>query len=265
MQENNTRLIDEALSSESIKNTFRLGWEFITLNKQFTYISLAIAVGTHILSYVDESLGFFLMLFYGFYMIAVQIEVGKIVHNTQNIETFIDEVKAVDALKVVRIHAEQVIGAVIGWSLVYIGIMVLFIVMGFMAYALIGSMEEALAFTLIPATVLLLFVAYLQPLIQAKIALSTNLEEAMFSVFAIVKPEFRQRAFNKSYFKYVASLLFVLLAIPFALTTMQGLGLFSSVSILNEVLMVLLPIAVYVATVIMAVGYMMASRMVEKS
>jgi len=264
VQKNNTRLIDEALASEPIKNTFRLGWEFVTLNKKFTYISLAIAIGTQVLSYLDGTIGFFLMLFYGFYMIAVQIEVGRTIHATQNIKTFVEDVKAIDANSVIKGHMERVIGAVIGWSLVYTGIMVLFLIVGFVFYALLGSGQEAIALTVIPATVILLLVAYLQPLIQAKIALSTNLEGAMFAVFAIVKPELRLRAFQKSYFKYVASLLFVLLAIPFALTTIHGMGLFSSIGFLNEVLMVLLPIAVYVATIIMAVGYMMAARMVEE-
>lgn len=264
MQENNTRLIDEALGSEPIKNTFRLGWEFVTLNKKFTYISLAVAIGTHVLSSFNASLAFFLMLFYGFYMLAVQIEVGRVIHGTENIETFVAEVEAIDASKVVKGHIERVIGAVIGWSLVYTGIMVLFAVFTFMIYALIGNMNEAIALILIPAVALLLLVAYLQPLIQAKIALSANIEEAMFAVFSIVKPELRIRAFNKSYFRYVASLLFVLLAIPFALTTIHGLGFFSSVPVLNEVLIVLLPIAVYIATVIMAVGYMIAGRMVEE-
>jgi len=264
MQENNTRLIDEALSFEPIKNTFRLGWEFVTLNKKFTYISLAIAVGTHLLSYLDANIGFFLLLFYGFYMIAVQIEVGRLIHGTQNIETFVADVEAIDANKVIREHVERVIGAVIGWTLVYTGIMVLFAVAGFVIYALLGGAKEAIALTLIPAVAVFLLVAYMQPLIQAKIALSANIEEAMFSVFSIVKPELRMRAFNKTYFKYVASLLFVLLAIPFVLTTIHGMGFFSSIPFLNEVLMIFLPIAVYVATVIMAVGYMMAARMVEE-
>ena len=264
MQENNTRLIDEALSSEPIKNTFRLGWEFITLNKKFTYISLAIVVGMHLLSRLDPSIGFFVMLIYGFYMIAVQIEVGRVIHATQNIETFVVDVGAIDVNKVIKGHMERVIGSVIGWSLLYTGIMVLFLLFWFMLYALFGSMNEAIALTVLPAVVLLLLVAYLQPLIQAKIALSANIEEAMFAVFSIVKPELRIRAFSKSYFKYVASLLFVLLAIPFGLTTVHGMGFFSSIPFLNEVLMIFLPIAVYVATVIMAVGYMMAGRMVEE-
>ncbi|CAA6826013.1 MAG: Unknown protein [uncultured Sulfurovum sp.] len=262
MQENNTRLIDEALSAEPIKNTFRLGWEFVTLNKKFTYISLAIAVGMNLLSYLDPSLAFFVMLIYGFYMIAVQIEVGRVIHGTQNIETFIADVEAVDVKNVIKGHVERAIGSVIGWSLVYTGVMVLFAVAGFMIYAIIGSPNETLVLTLIPAGVLLLLVAYLQPLIQAKVALSANIEEAMFSVFSIVKPELRIRAFSKSYFKYVASLLFVLLAIPFALTMIHGMGLFSSVPLLNEILMIFLPMAVYVTTVIMSVGYMMSARMV---
>ena len=196
MQENNTKLIDEALGSEPIKNTFRLGWEFIVLNKKFTYISLAVAIGTHVLSYLDASVGFFLMLIYGFYMIAVQIEVGRVIHGTQNIETFVADVEAIDAKNVVKGHIERVIGAVIGWSLVYTGMMVLFVVFGFMIYILVGNMNEAVALTLVPSVVLLLLVAYLQPLIQAKIALSSNIEEAMFSVFSIVKPELRQGSFT---------------------------------------------------------------------
>jgi hypothetical protein len=264
MQENNTRLIDEALGSDPIKNTFRLGWEFVTLNKKFTYISLAIVVGMHLLSRLDPSIGFFLMLMYGFYMIAVQIEVGRVIHSTQNIETFVADVEAIDVSKVLKGHGERIIGSVIGWSLVYLGVMVFFVLVGFMIYLFVGNMNEVLALVLIPTVALLLLVAYLQPLIQAKVALSSNLEESMFAVFSIVKPELRIRAFRKSYFKYVASLLFVLLAIPFALTTIHSIGLFSSIVFLNEILSILLPIAVYIATVIMAVGYMMAARMVEE-
>ena len=262
--DDNNRLIDEALSSDPIKNTFRLGWEFIILNKKFTYLSLAIAIGANILTSLDERLGFVPMLIYTFYMLTIQVEIGRIMHGTQNIETFVSDVKALDIITVVRKNIERVIGSFIGWTVIYTGLMVTFLIVGVMIYGLIGSAKEAFALAIIPMLLLLLFVAYLQPLIQAKIALSTNLEEAMFAVFSIVKKEFRIRAFKKSYFKYAASMLFVLLAIPFAISSMYAMGLFSSVPLLNEILIVLLPIAGYIATVIMAVGYMMANRMVEE-
>ncbi len=265
MQENNRRLIDEALSFEPIKNTFRLGWEFITLNKKFTYISLMIAIGTHLLSQIDPIVGFFMMLFYGFYILAVQIEVGRVIYKTADIETFLEEVRAMDVNQVLRDHIERVIGAVIGWSLLYTLLMLFFAFLVAILYTIVGDMTEALVITVIPAIALLLLIAYLQPLIQAKVALSANVEEAMFAVFSIRLPHFRAASFNGFYFKYVVSLLFLLLALPFIITLLHSFGFFSVLGIfVDKFLMLTLPIIAYIASVIIAVGYMMASRMVEE-
>ena len=67
MQENEQknrdfRLIDEALASEPIRNTFRLGWEFITLNQKFTLTAIVIFILLNILGMIPMIALIFMVL-----------------------------------------------------------------------------------------------------------------------------------------------------------------------------------------------------------
>ena len=261
MEEKHQKLIDEAIANEPIKNTFRLGWEFIVLNQMFTAISLALAVVSNMFSTIVPSLGFITMIIYGIYIVGVQILIGKTIYESENIEHFVQKVKEIKIKPFVEKYLPLAIGAVIGWAVVYTVIFMVILITGFLAYIVLGSMEVAFTLVFIPASILLLFLAYVQPLIQAKMALGENLEETMMAVFTIKDKKVREQSFNKRYFRYVSSILLVFLAIPFALSTAQGMGLLPAT--FNTLFMIILPILMYISTVILSVGYMLSKQMVE--
>ena len=261
MEEKHQKLIDEAIANEPIKNTFRLGWEFIVLNQTFTAISLGVAVVSNVLSTMVPSIGFIVMIIYGVYMLGLQILIGKTIYESENIENFVQKVKEIEFKSFVEKYLPLAIGAVIGWAVVYTVILMGILIIGLLAYFITGNMEATLTLAFIPASILLLFFAYIQPLIQAKMALGENLEETMMAVFTIKDKKVREQSLNKQYFKYISSILLVFLAIPFALSTAQGMGLLPST--LNSLFMLVLPILMYISTVILSVGYMLSKQMVE--
>ena len=261
MEEKHQKLIDEAIAYEPVINTFRLGWEFIVLNQTFTAISLGIAIVTNLLSFMLPSIGFIAMMVYGIYMIGVQILIGKTLYESEDIGHFVQKVKEIEFKPFVEKYLSLAIGAVIGWAIVYTVILMVILIIGFLAYIILGNMEAAFTLVFIPASMLLLLLAYIQPLIQAKMALGNNIEETMMAVFSIKDKKVREQSFNKRYFKYISSILLVFLAIPFALSTAHGMGLLPAT--LNIVFMLVLPILMYISTVILSVGYMLSKQMVE--
>ncbi len=72
MYENNNRLlVDEAIAFEPIKNTFRLGWEFVKLNQQFTITAMIIFILLNLLVTI-QVVSFIFMVLSAIFVILIQ-------------------------------------------------------------------------------------------------------------------------------------------------------------------------------------------------
>jgi len=263
MQENNVRLIDEALSEEPIKNTFRLGWEFISLNKQFTFTVISVLVLLNFLGFIPI-IGFVFSVFYSALLLSIQIYAGRLVYTTENIETFVDEVHQVEGENVVKQYFAPALGAYMGWMV--IGLLAFFLLalivgnMGVTESTLNNSAELFALLSVIglPIILITLIFSYVQPLVQANIIMSNTFQEGFFAVFTIFSADVWRRAMQASYFKYM----FWLGLLVFAAAFLFGLlfAIFSVIPFLNILVMI---IFVYIMMIIMSVAAMMAKRIVE--
>ena len=270
MQENEEqnrgfRLIDEAVASEPIKNSFRLGWEFITLNQKFTLTALVLFILLNILGMIPV-IALIFMVLSAIFSLAVQIHVGRTLYVTDSIKTYVDEIEDSSVEAILNRHTATAFGAYLGWITLFVILIVLLTTVGSSMGIINENMSEA---NLINALLLLwfplLFVAlvfsYIQPLVQSNIVLSNSFQEGFKAVFTIFSIDLWRLSLQKSYFKYVASfgtviilLLFILAFIIGMITSLTGLAIVG-----NVFLMVLM----YVFMIFMVVGSMMARRVVE--
>ncbi|MBU1667659.1 hypothetical protein KKC13_04515 [bacterium] len=263
MHENNLRLIDEAISSEPIKNTFRLGWEFITLNKQFTFTIISVLTLLTLLGLIPV-VGFIFSVFSSAFALAVQIYAGRLLYETENIETFVDEVHNADGEGLIKKYFAPALGAYMGWmviGLLFIALVALTVGSMGVTESTLNNSAELLALLSVvglPIIVIALLLSYVQPLVQANIIMSNNFQEGFFAVFTLFSVEVWKRAMQASYFKYMFWLGLLVLAAAFLFGLL--FSLFSVIPFLNILLMI---IFVYIFMIIMSVAAMMAKRIVE--
>lgn len=263
MHENKIRLIDEAISSEPIKNTFRLGWEFITLNKPFTLTVVGVMIFLTLLGVVPL-IGFIFSLFSSVFALAVQIYVGRLVYETDNIETFVSTIRDAKGEDVIQHYFSVAMGVYMGWMVIGIGLIALItLLLGDMEiskYALNNNVVllSLLSMVGLPALVIALLISYVQPLVQANIIMSDTFREGFFAVMSLFWVDTWRRAFQGVYFNYVARLGLLVLGVSFLF-----LFIFSIFAVIPIVNMVILLLFVYLLMIIMSVAAVMAKRLVE--
>ena len=265
IEEHNLYLVDEALASEPIKNTFRLSREFIILNRQFTITAIVMFIVLNLLGTIPV-LALFFMVFAGVFGLIIQIHVGQTFYKSDSIQTYITSIKESRIDTLLTKHIAPAFGAYLGW-------IVLFLIFIFSFGFLAGSMglisdtmtENDLVNLLttvgIPFLLFAMVLSYVQPLVQANIIASKSFGEGFKAVFTLFSIDVWRSSFNMPYFKYVAifgtvvvGILFVAVAIVTAIGSLIGLSLIGNI---------LLLVVMYMVMVLMAVGSMMAKRLVE--
>ena len=115
MQEYNTRLIDEASSVEPVKNTFRLGWEFIKLNQAFTLTVMGILIVLNFLGMIPV-ISLIASMLAGVLGIALQIYAGRAVYEAEDITSYVELIKKsrIDD-ESLKGHISTAFGAYMGW------------------------------------------------------------------------------------------------------------------------------------------------------
>jgi hypothetical protein len=260
MQENNMRLIDEATSFEPVKNTFRLGWEFITLNKKFTMSAIVVLLVLSLLGSIPM-VGFVFSVFSSAFALAIQIYAGRLVYETENIETFVEEVHQIDGQKLIERHFAPALGAYMGWmvmALLLVGGISLFIGGAGVNVANNAELLALLATVGIPLLLVMLIFAYVQPLVQSNIVMANDFKEGFLAVFTIFSRDVWSSAMQGSYFKYISiyGIIVFFTAILFSFV----FSLFAAIPILNIFIFI---IFVYILSIMMTVSAVMARRIVE--
>ena len=266
MQEENIRLIDEALEHEPIRNTFRLSWEFIQLNKKFTLISMGIFFVLNFLA-ASPFLGTLFILFAGVFGILIQIHAGKIFYSTQNIDTYINEIQKSKIDVVVKKHLQTAFGAYLAWIVLLFLVLVVLGIVGSSTGILHEGMNQmdlvvALERLGLPVLLLVLCLFYVQPLVQSNIILARDFKEGFKAVFSIFSVDVWRSAFNKSYFNYVVLFGLVLIAVLFALVAF--IMVFIMIPFMNIFVSLLALSTTYIGMVVISIASMMARRLVEK-
>ena len=254
------RLIDEAIAHEPVKNTFRLAKEFMVLNKQFTLTAMSMLLLLNILS---AFLGLLAMVLSGVFTMAIQIYVSRLLYNAKDINEFITQSRESKVEKVLAQHALSGTGAYLGFVTLFLAILLLMVFLlqsqGF-DMERVTSVEELIltvSSVALPVLFLILLLSYVNPLVQANIALARDFKEGYLAVFTFFSANLWRQAFNKSYFKYiilVLSIVFILAVVFGMLMTLPGIKLLA-----NFFLIVLM----YVYMIVMSMVAMFARRVVE--
>ena len=270
MYENNThnsdtRLIDEALSSEPIKNTFRLGWEFIKLNQTFTLTAMILFVVLNLLGMIPL-VSLIFMVLSAIFGLVIQIHVGKTFYESQDITSYVHEIKESSIDRILTQHVATAFGAYMGWVVLLLLAMLLLGFIGGIMGIINEHMNEAdllnaLVALGFPMLLIAMLISYVQPLVQANIMMAKGLKEGFKAVFTLFSIRVWRSAFQSAYFKYVAGFGLATLVLLFFFAFLVGLlTSLSGLTLVGNILMVLL---MYVFMLIMAVGSMMAKRLVE--
>ena len=260
MQKQREFLLDEALAEEPVKNTLRLTWEFMVLNKKFTFTTMSILL---ILNILTLFLGFLAMVISGIFSLAIQIYLSKLVYHVKNIEEFVNQTKASKVEMAVSKNAFVAIGAYWAW-------IVLFLTLSFTLVMVVQSsgfyledvktVEELIPIvqTLsIPILILALLISYINPLVQSNIALASNFKEGFLATFSIFSPTLWRSSFKNGYPKYIAMMI--------GLISIGALimGIFISLPIINILANIIVIVMMYGYMVLISVVAMMGRRMIE--
>ena len=264
MQENNMRLIDEAISDSAVKNTFRLGWEFISLNKKFTMTVIVVLFALVLLGFIPK-VGFIFSVFSSAFVLAIQIYVGRLLYETENIESFVDEIHNADGQNVIERDFAPALGAYLGWMIMALlligGISLLIggIGTGMASPTNNAELLSTLSTVAIPLLFVILLFSYVQPLVQANIVMANDFKEGFVAVFTVFTADVWRRAMQGSYFKYISvyGVIVLLATVLFAFI----FSVFAVIPILN---MFILIVFVYMLSIMMAMSSVMAKRIVEE-
>jgi len=263
MQEENKRLIDEASEFEPVKNTFRLGWEFIRLNQTFTLTVLAILILLNLLGIIPL-FSLIAPMLAGVLSMTLQIYAGRTVYESKNITDYVERIKnsRIDS-EALKGHFSTAFGAYVGWIVLFIAFMFIASIVAVSSGLINENMSEpdilmALASLAFPFMLVALILSYVQPLVHSNIVLSNGFVEGFKAVFTLFSRDVWSSAMQKSYFVYVSifGLLIIGILIPFvALFASMGMGLF---------LNILLVIVSYILMIIISIAAMVARRIVEE-
>jgi len=263
MQEDNRRLIDEASEFEPVKNTFRLGWEFIRLNQTFTLTVLAILILLNLLGIIPL-LSLIAPMLAGVLSMTLQIYAGRAIYESNEITDYVEFIKSsrIDSEKL-KENFSTAFGAYMGWVVLLFAFIFIGLFMAISSGSINENMNEtdlllSLASIGLPLTLIVLVLSYVQPLVHSNIVLSNGFSEGFKSVFTLFSKDVWSSAMQKSYFAYVSifGLVIMGILIPFV-------ALFASVG-MGIVLNIIVVIISYILMIIMSIAAMMARRIVEE-
>jgi len=265
MQKTNTRLVDEALIYDPVKNTFLLGWEWIVINKEFT----AMALGIYILFNI-VGISFLATIV----AIMLQIYIGRIFYTSSSITTFIDTIKASNQEKLFKETVSPAIGAYLGWT-------ALMFLVGLLVVLFVSSMQDLSTLQLetlqhsedieanmkiiepllmalgVPFLLMMLVLLYIKPLVEANITMSHTFKEGFLAVFSSFSFALWRKAMRRDYLSYVVKLDFILMVMLLPIVFIVSLiGL-------NILTYIMIFVFLYMVNIMMAIGSMMLRRMVE--
>ncbi len=260
MQEQKRFLLDEARAEEPVKNTLRLAWEFIVLNKNFTLTAMSLLLLLNILTIF---LGLLTMVISGILSLAIQIYFSKLVYYAQDIEMFVDEIKASKVEVAVSKNAFVATGAYFAWIILFFALLfTLVIVVQSYGFSLenVKMVEELIpiAQTLfLPISILALLLSYINPLVHSNIALAQDFKGGFLATFSIFSPALWQNSFKNGYPKYIA----MIMGLIFLATLL--LGIFINLPVINILANFIIIVMMYGYMVLISVVSMMGRRMVE--
>ena len=260
MQEQRRFLLDEARVEEPIKNTLRLAWEFMTLNKKFTLTAMSMLL---LLNILTQFLGLLAMVISGIFSLAIQIYVSKLVYKAKHIEEFIEDSKSSKVEEAVAKNALVSAGAYWAWIILCLALFfVLMMVVQSSGVSLenLKNVEELIPIAQIlflPMFILALLMSYIHPLVHSNIVLAQEFKGGFLAAFSIFSPTLWQNSFKNGYLKYIVMMMGLIFV------GALFLGIFISLPIINILSDFIIIVVIYGYMVLSSVVAMMGRRMID--
>jgi len=265
MQESR-RLIDEAIVDEPVKNTFRLAWEFIILNRQFTFTAMSLLLLLNILS---AFLGMLAMAISGIFSMAIQIYVSKLIYGAENIDDFLKKSKISKVEMAVGNNISSATGAYFGGLTLMLGVLFLLLIwaqsMGFplekfetlQGDNLFLALKQLVEMIALPLLLILLGMIYINPLVQSRIVMAKDFKGGYMAVFSTFSLSLWRKSFQNGYPQYI--LLLMSLIFMAALV----LGIFITMPFINLLASFIFIVVMYGYMVLISIASMISKRMIE--
>ena len=260
MQEQRRFLLDEAIAKEPVKNTLRLAWEFMTLNKKFTLTAMSMLL---LLNILTSFLGLLAMVISGVFSLAIQIYVSKLLYKAQHIEAFIEKTKNSKVEEAVAQNAFVSAGAY--WALIVLFLALFFVLVmvvqsSGLSLANVKTLEELMPIAQIlflPMLILALWMSYIHPLVHSNIVLAQDFKGGFLATFTIFSPTLWQKSFKNGYPNYIV----MMMGLIFLMALL--LGIFISLPIISILANFIVIVVMYGYMILISVVAMMGRRMIE--
>jgi hypothetical protein len=258
------RLVDEALTYEPVRNTFRLGWEFIRLNPIF-----ALSLLLPFMLFLSWGLNPFLsMLFFSLAIIwsfGIHIYVAKLFYRCEDMHMFVQEVQKSTIEHFIKTALPLGLGAFLAWTLMLFLLAIVFVILLFSLATINQSMalEPSIKlFLILPFFLFFLFFWLIHPIIQSNVALSENMFDALFAVYSFLFKNLWKDAFQKEYLFYILMIAGINTFLVFGFYQIDHW--LNHTPVMMGILFVLKSTLVFVLMVVVALSNMMARRIVDK-
>ena len=230
MEEKTSANIVEQSLEHPIKYAIMLTKEVYSLNKGFFWGITALIIVLAILSNI-QIVGLVASVVSGILMFALFLFTGKVFDTSSTMDMFVKEIESISISKLWNDYWKPALGAYLGWVIVVIALIILTTI----TFSLTGGtsllmQDEPLASNLtlllppmILPLIILSLILYVIPLVFANTIRTDTFEDAFKSVFTLFQGTLWRRAFTGGYFKYMAAIGLVLIALIVGVSVASGL------------------------------------------
>ncbi|WP_416768712.1 hypothetical protein ACM66T_01870 [Sulfurimonas sp. ST-25] len=273
MEMTENRLMDEA-RHEPVKNVFRLGWEFIVVNRTLALMTVAAFVLLTLLELVPI-VGLAASVAVGVFAQSVQIYVGRAFAEAASIDAFLSEARLTTLSTFLTRYQAPAFGAWLGWFVISMGAFIVWMTLALSAgfdpamleetiadEAQLMALIEAMGLSLLPVLLIGMLIIYVYPIAQGRVILSDTFGDAFKAVFSVFLPSVWKAAAAGEYFRFLFVFGLALLGIGMLVGIAMMLLFF--IPLLGPVLFALLMAGLfYVMFLVMAIASILARSMVE--
>lgn len=236
------------ISPTYVKQAYSLAWRFFNKNKLTSFLAMAVIFGLYTLSLIPL-LGLFIAMAAGIALFSLQTFVAKTLISSKSDEEYDEKVQGMKLKELLTQH----LGIASGGFLGFVVIEIIMIVVMFTLFALTVGLETLTQLndkTMTPEQQMqifqsvgivgllfifvIMFFAYIYPLVLAKVYTSENFGEAFSAIFTMFSPTVWKASFNAQYFVMITML------------HLTGMGMFI-LMVISMMTIVLIPVAFLLA------------------
>ena len=203
-----------------VKQVYSLAWRFFTNNKMASFIAMGVLFVLYMFSMIPI-FGLLIAIAAGIVMLSIQVYIANLIEDSNSNEEFDQNVANISPSDLLIKYMSVGSGA-------FVGFIVFEILMGIVFFSLIGMsigmdtlgamssgqmapeeqmmMYQSLGTVGLFIGIIMMFIAYVYPLVLGRVLVSESFSEAFRSIFLIFSPSLWGASFNGRYFLMMLAL-----------------------------------------------------------